>query len=103
MELPGLQMSHNIQLRLRVVGDQNANHVLIRVRHRSRTSTRWPHPHLGTTLPLAPSEQFRTETTSFLTTIIHLIVDSTHSSAFFRRNLELINDVLVRVHGRPIF
>ena len=35
---PGLQLSHNIQLHLRVVGDQNVNHVLIRVRHRSRTS-----------------------------------------------------------------
>ena len=40
MELQGLQMSHNVQLRLRVVGDQNANHVLIRVRHRIRASPR---------------------------------------------------------------
>ena len=80
---PRLQLSHNIQLRLRVVGDQNANHVLIRVRHRSRTSpwvsisessspnhsrprtwTCWPHPHLGTSLPLATSDQFRTEKTA---------------------------------------
>ena len=48
-----------------------------------RTSTRWPHPHLGTSLSLAPSDQFRTETTSFLTTILCPIVDSTHSSAFY--------------------
>ena len=93
----GLQMSHNIQLRLSVVRDLNANHVLIRVRHRSRTSPwvsfseisspnpsrprtspRRPHPHLCTSLPLAPSDQFRTETT---------IVDSTHSFAFFDETL----------------
>ena len=29
---------------------------------RPRTSTRWSHPHLGTSLSLAPSNQFRTET-----------------------------------------
>ena len=82
---PGLQMSHNVQLRLRVVCDQNVNHVLIRVRHcsrtslwvsnsvgrspnhsRPRTSTRWSRPHLGNSLPLAPSDQFPTETDSLL-------------------------------------
>ena len=35
---PRLQLSHSVQLRSRVVGDQDENHVLIRVRHRSRTS-----------------------------------------------------------------
>ena len=48
---------------------------------RPRTSTRWPFPHLDPSLSLAPSSQFRTETTSLLTTILWLIVDSTHSSA----------------------
>ena len=38
-------------------------------------------------LSLAPSDQFWTETTSFLTTILWLIVDSTHSSAFFNVTL----------------
>ena len=50
---------------------------------RPRTSTRWPHPHLGTSLSLAPSDQFRTETTFILTTILWLIVDLTDSFAFF--------------------
>ena len=48
---------------------------------RPRTSTRWPHPHLGTSPSLAPSNRSRTETTSFSTTITWLIVDSTQSSA----------------------
>ena len=83
IELQGLHMSHNVQLRLRVLGDQNANHVLIHVRHRSRTSPWVPHVRVllqtilglvlrlvdlilisDATLPLAPSDQCRTETTS---------------------------------------
>ena len=96
---PRLQLSHNIQLRVRAVGDQDAIHVLLRVRHRSRTSPWVPFSQcvahgnaevlqtiLGTVLrpvgliliwvllSLAPSDQFRTKT---------LIVDSTHSSASF--------------------
>ena len=70
----GLQMSHNVQLRLRVVGESECDHVLIRVRFsvgfpnhsRPRPSTRWPRPHLGHPLPLAPSDQFRTETAFLL-------------------------------------
>ena len=54
---------------------------------RPRTSTRRPHPYLGTSLPLAPSDEFRTETTSLLTTILCLIEDSTHSSATFDTTL----------------
>ena len=122
-------MSHNVQLRLRVVHDQNADHVLIRVRHRSRTSPRVSFSKcvahgkavvlqtiLGLvlrlvgliiisvlSLPLAPSDQFRTETTSLLTTILPLIVDSQRTPLRFSMNLELINVVLVHVHGRPIF
>ena len=126
-----LQLSNNIQLHVRVVGDQNANRVLIRVRHCSRTSpwipfgrcvahgnaeflqaiqflgvrpahfdllqilqttwsrfsTHWPQTHLGTSLPRASSDQFRTETTSLLTTMLCLIVDSTHSSGFSNETL----------------
>ena len=48
---------------------------------RPHTSTRWYRPHLGTSLSLKPSNHFRTETTSFSTTITWLIVDSTQSSA----------------------
>ena len=77
-------MSHNIQLRSRVVGDQDANQVPILVRHRPRTSPWVPFSlcvaHLiliSVLLSLAPSDQFRTEPTSLLTTIIRLIVDST--------------------------
>ena len=33
---------------------------------RPRPSTRWLRPHLGTSLPLAPSDQFRTETAFLL-------------------------------------
>ena len=33
---------------------------------RPRPSTRWPRPHLGNSLPLAPSDQFRTETVLLL-------------------------------------
>ena len=36
------------------------------IHSRPRTSTRWSHPHLGTSLSLAPSDQIRTETTSLL-------------------------------------
>ena len=102
-------MSPNTQFRVRCVGDQSGNHVLIRVRYRTRASqwvslqsvrctrqrgiypnhsrlrtrNRWPHRHLGTSLSLAPADQFRTETTSLLTTILWLIAGSTHSSASF--------------------
>ena len=46
MELQRLQVSYNIQLRSRVVGDQNANHVLIPVRHRFGTSP-WVLPRVN--------------------------------------------------------
>ena len=41
-------------------------------RNLSKPSIRWLHPHLGTSVSLAPSDQFRTETTSPLTTIIRV-------------------------------
>ena len=77
-----------LQFRVRVVGGQDANHVLIRVRHRSRTSpclqskccTRGISPNHSRSL--APPD-LRTETTSLLTTILWLIVGSTHSPPSF--------------------
>ena len=39
---PGLQLSRNIQFHFRVVGARDANHVLIRVRHHSRTFVSFP-------------------------------------------------------------
>ena len=39
---PGLQLSRNIRFHFRVVGARDANHVLIRVRHHSRTFVSFP-------------------------------------------------------------
>ena len=39
---PGLQLSRNTQLHIRIVGARDANHVLIRVRHRFRTFVSFP-------------------------------------------------------------
>ena len=38
----GLQLSRNVQLHIRIVGARDANHVLIRVRHRFRTFVSFP-------------------------------------------------------------
>ena len=38
----GLQWSRNVQLHIRIVGARDANHVLIRVRHHSRTFVSFP-------------------------------------------------------------
>ena len=39
---PGLQLSRDVQLHIRIVGARDANHVLIRVRHRFRTFVSFP-------------------------------------------------------------
>ena len=60
---PKLQLSHNIQLRSRVVGNQNVNHVLIRACHHSRTSS-W-----------VPSSQFVAHgNAEFIQTILGLVL-----------------------------
>ena len=46
--------------------------ILKHVSVRTHPSTRWRHPHLGTYLPLEPSDQFLTDNLPSLTQSIHL-------------------------------
>ena len=74
---PKLQLSHNIQLRSRIVGFQNVNHVLIRVCHHSRTSS-W-----------VPSSQFVAHgNAEFIQSILGLV-------------LRLVGLILISVHRTP--